>query len=134
MKNKYTKEDLENVAKQCLSWRQMLLYYGLRETGGNYTAMQNRCKKYEIDTSHFTGQGWNKEGHENFAGNIDLQKRFSIHNKRQPSSKTKKVLLIHNLKENKCEICGCTEWQGKPITLQLHHKNGNPFDDRLENL
>lgn len=134
MRNKYTKEDLENVAKQCLSWRQMLLHYGLKIAGGNYKAMQNRCKKYEINTSHFTGQGWNKEGHENFAGNINLQKRFSIHEKKRPSSKTKEVLLIHNLKENKCEICGCTEWQGKPITLQLHHKNGNPFDDRLENL
>ena len=134
MRKKYTREDLENVAKKSLSWRQMILHYGLKETGGNYSSMQKRCEKYQIDTSHFTGQGWNKEGHENFAGNIDLKQRLALHEKKQPSSKTKEVLLNHKLKENKCEICGCVNWMGKPITLQLHHKNGNPLDDRLENL
>ena len=43
-------------------------------------------------------------------------------------------MFNRKLKEKKCEICGCTDWLGKPITLQLHHKNGNPYDDRLENL
>jgi len=39
------------------------------------------------------------------------------------------------LKEDKCEICGCTnEWQNKPITLELHHINGDHYDNRLENL
>ena len=35
----------------------MILHYGLKETGGNYSSMQKRCEKYQIDTSHFTGQG-----------------------------------------------------------------------------
>lgn len=85
----------------------MILHYGLKETGGNYSSMKKRCEKYQIDTSHFTGQGWNKEGHENFACNIDLEQRLVLHDKRQPSSKTKKILLNHKLKENACEICGC---------------------------
>lgn len=43
-------------------------------------------------------------------------------------------MLNHKLKQYKCEICGISEWLGNPITLQLHHINGNPLDDRLENL
>ena len=38
------------------------------------------------------------------------------------------------LKENRCEICGITEWQGKSIQCELHHINGNPTDNRIENL
>jgi 5-methylcytosine-specific restriction endonuclease McrA len=96
--------------------------------------MQKRCEKLEVDTSHFTGQGWNKLGHPKFAGNIDLEKRFVKHTKRVSAAKTKDVLLNHKLKEYKCEICGLSEWNGKPITLQLHHINGDGTDDRIENL
>ena len=131
---KYTKELLEKVAKNCTSIRQMLKYFSLKETGGNYKEMKDRCVKFNIDISHFNGKGWNKFGHPSFKNNIDLKERFSIHKKRIPSAKTKDILFNRKLKEKKCEICGCTDWLGKPITLQLHHKNGNPYDDRLENL
>ncbi len=38
------------------------------------------------------------------------------------------------LKENRCEICGITEWMGMPVSMQLHHKNGDGQDNRLENI
>ena len=134
MRRKYTKELLEEKVQKCTSWRQLLFSFSLKETGGNYKNLQKKCKEFNADTSHFSGPGWNKIGHPSFGNSIDLDKRFSIHEKKQPSSKTKDVLINHKLKENKCEICGITEWNGKPITFQLHHKNGNPKDDRLENL
>lgn len=34
-------------------------------------------------------------------------------------------LLAEGLKENRCEQCGVTTWQGKPLSLQLHHANGD---------
>lgn len=33
-----------------------------------------------------------------------------------------------------CSNCGLSEWQGRPVPLELHHKNGNSRDNRLENL
>src|SRR3954453_15575503 len=33
-----------------------------------------------------------------------------------------------------CEECGLNEWGAKPLTLQLHHRNGDPLDNRIENL
>ena len=46
----------------------------------------------------------------------------------------RKKLIEDGLKEYKCECCGMSEWLGKPIPLELHHINGNHYDNRLENL
>lgn len=46
----------------------------------------------------------------------------------------KKSLISNNLIPYKCEVCGIEKWNGKDIKLELHHKNGNNKDNRLENL
>ena len=50
------------------------------------------------------------------------------------SNKLRKKLLREGLKEPKCEHCGNSVWMGQPIPLELHHKNGDNTDNRLENL
>jgi len=45
-----------------------------------------------------------------------------------------KRLISEGYKSYKCEICGISDWLNKPITLQLHHKNGIHNDNSLENL
>lgn len=48
--------------------------------------------------------------------------------------KLKRRLFKEHIKENKCEICGITTWNGKPIQMELHHKDGNRTNHKLENL
>jgi hypothetical protein len=43
-------------------------------------------------------------------------------------------LLRMGLLEDRCAVCGLTEWRGAPIPLELHHVNGDGADNRLENL
>jgi hypothetical protein len=43
-------------------------------------------------------------------------------------------LLKAGLKEERCESCGLNEWRGEPLRVTLHHVNGDPYDNRLENL
>jgi hypothetical protein len=43
-------------------------------------------------------------------------------------------LLKEGLKENRCERCGLTEWEGRPLNMALHHVNGNGRDNRLSNI
>lgn len=58
-----------------------------------------------------------------------LSNKFSI------SSGALRVLLERTgIKEHKCERCGLTTWQGYPIRLDLHHKNGNHYDNSENNL
>lgn len=43
-------------------------------------------------------------------------------------------LLAAGLKENRCEECGIRDWRGEPLTMALHHVNGDGKDNRLENI
>lgn len=49
------------------------------------------------------------------------------------SSVTVKRYLIET-SGYKCSECGISEWQGKPITLELEHKNGDSTDNRTQNV
>lgn len=49
------------------------------------------------------------------------------------SSKVKKKLLEEGYKEYRCECCGLTEWLEDSIPLELHHKDGNRFNNELSN-
>lgn len=46
----------------------------------------------------------------------------------------KQRLVREGLKDNRCERCGITHWQGELLSMQLHHVNGDSLDNRLENL
>ncbi len=47
----------------------------------------------------------------------------------------KKRLIHEGLMINECDECGNDGvWNDKPITLELDHKNGDRFDNRLKNL
>ena len=43
-------------------------------------------------------------------------------------------LIAAGLLENSCEECGISEWRDGPLSLELHHRNGEKHDNRLENL
>ena len=42
--------------------------------------------------------------------------------------------LIYSGREEKCEICGIKEWQGKKIVLDVDHIDGNRGNNNLNNL
>jgi 5-methylcytosine-specific restriction endonuclease McrA len=46
----------------------------------------------------------------------------------------RKKLIQDGMKNHKCEMCGIENWLGKDITLELHHIDGNRFNNDLSNL
>lgn len=46
----------------------------------------------------------------------------------------KQRLIRLGLKQARCERCGVEDWCGAPLSLALHHINGDGDDNRLENL
>jgi hypothetical protein len=51
-----------------------------------------------------------------------------------PRAYLKRRLLGAGILPRSCQQCGIAEWRGKPLSLQLHHINGDGRDNRLENL
>jgi Zn finger protein HypA/HybF involved in hydrogenase expression len=133
MNNRYTysEQELREAVKTSTSIRQVLEKLNIVPAGGNYQTTNRRIQKLNIDTSHFTGQAWNK-------GKIIGPKRsieeYLKEDSVVQSFKLKSRLIAEGLKEHKCECCGITEWNGKPAPIELDHINGNHHDNRLENL
>jgi predicted DNA-binding protein YlxM (UPF0122 family) len=59
---------------------------------------------------------------------------YLVRGRRTNRTHLKGRLLSAGLKENRCEECGLTAWRGAPLSMALHHVNGNRDDNRLENL
>lgn len=65
---------------------------------------------------------------------MTLDELLVVGDRRGSRAWIKRRLLEAGLKHELCERCGITEWQGKPLSMQLHHINGDGADNRLENL
>lgn len=122
--SKFSKEELEKIVNNSYSYRTIAEKLGYAPDGGSgIAAVKNMIEYYQFDISHFTGQGWNKN-------NFDYS-RFRYGNKMR--TKDMRDALIH-LRGYKCEMCGITDWLNKPITLEIHHIDGDQMNNVLENL
>lgn len=137
MKSKrYTDEQFIEAVNESHSYAEVCRKIGLVPKGSNPRTVKFNIKRLNLDISHFTGQRWNKglttKDHKSILStSLD---DILTENSGWSSHSVRIKLITHGLKEHKCEICGLTEWQGKPIPIDLHHKNGDHFDNRLENL
>ena len=133
MRKRYTIEDLKIAVRDNLSIAGVLRQLGLRPIGGNYRTINHLVKEYNLDTSHFTGQGWNVGLQFQPKKGIDDKTIFVKDSAYRCSwrlrERYKKVTDIYH-----CERCGLETWQGLPIPLEIHHINGDNTDNRLENL
>jgi hypothetical protein len=122
------KEILEEAVKNSNNIFNVCNIVGLRPTNNNYDRIKKLITIYNIDISHFDKNIKYNPNKKMFTD----EELFSIHDHFIGTGQLKKRILKY--KENKCECCGITEWNNSPITLQLHHINGNRCDNRLENL
>jgi 5-methylcytosine-specific restriction endonuclease McrA len=140
-KRKYTKESLLPFVEQSKSYAELLSKLELKQNGGNHRLITMRVKEYGINTSHFTGQLWNKgknRDNDVRVRNQSLKIRTPecevfCENSGYKSSKLYNRLVELGWKEE-CSICKIVDWMGKPIRFHVDHKNGNHSDNRLDNL
>ncbi len=133
-KRKYTDEKFIEVVKNNFSVRSCLDELELRPTGGNYKVFYQRVKDFNLDTSHFTGQGHLKGKNHSWSPKRELEGDILTEDSYYGSHKLKNRLIGEGYKEHKCEECGITEWNGKPTPLELDHINGINTDNRIENI
>lgn len=61
-------------------------------------------------------------------------KSYLSNEKKITSYQLKHKLYDFGLLEQKCYICNITNWNGKPAPLELHHIDGNRYNNNLCNL
>lgn len=116
----YTDQDVINFSKEVFSIAGLLKKLNLKPIGGNYANIKRIIQKLKIDTSHWTGQGWN---------NGKQLKDWKDYTK---VAFLKKHLI--KARSHKCELCLNESWLNKPISLEVHHINGDRTNNNLENL
>ncbi len=129
--HKYSLEQLKIAIKDSMSLRQVLLKLDVAPYGGNYTVLKKAIKHFKLDSSHFSGQAWNKGKLMpiKYSLNDYLENKSTIQ-----SYKLKKRLIANKLLQPVCSNCHNDKWLGKAIPLELDHINGNNKDNCLENL
>jgi hypothetical protein len=134
-KRKYTDEQFIEAVSSSISYREILNKLGLVEAGGNYYVLKRRIMEMNLDTSHIIGKAHLRGKHHNWSKAYPLSE-ILVENSLYGGGtcKLKNKIIKEGLLLPKCYECGLAEWRGKPLTLELEHKNGNRFDNRIENL
>lgn len=136
----YTKEWLEKLCEESYSLAEVLRKAGRKQSGGNQSTLKKKIEEYHIDTSHFTGQLWNKGKTKETDSRIISQEKYNVNEIFcQNSPVTQKVMRgyveRHNLLEYKCQKCGCDgHWQNGIIALEIDHIDGDNSNNELSNL
>ena len=98
----------------------------------NYKTFIRKAKKLGVFRPNRSGKGIPK----NKPYSHTLEQIFNGECPQYQTYKLKIRLIEEGYKEDKCEICGWSEklYGMKYSPCELHHRNGNPTDHRLENL
>jgi hypothetical protein len=132
---KYTKEQIQEAVSASISIAGVLRYLGIAAAGGNHSHMKTRIEKFNIDTSHFRGQGWSKDRASNNRKTsnqilIILPKGSS----RVKASQLRRA-LIESGRLEVCEECSTGNiYNGKSLVLEIDHINGDWLNNLPNNL
>ncbi len=130
MKREYAIDKLIENADKCVNMLDLCHKMGIENVGGeDYREVRNLAKELGVELVFSFKQ--NKPSMKS----VKLPNEMVfVKNGHTSTTNLKKKIIREGLKEYKCEKCGITEWQGEPISLQIHHINGDHHDNRLENL
>lgn len=126
-------DEFTNLIKSSHNIREVLFKLNLTTVGNSwgYALVKRRMKELQITGYDFLG----KESAKQLPKVESLTtENLLIANSNSPRCVIRRRILEENLLEYKCAKCGISEWNNKPLSLELDHINGINNDNRLENL
>lgn len=103
------------------------------KTALHYRTFKRHAERLDVYLPNPGGRGTNKPKSEG-KGKISLKEILDGYHPSYQTFKLKNRLIEAGLKQNICETCGITEWQGKHIACELDHIDGNSKNHVLSNL
>lgn len=131
--SKVTDDQLRDAVANSVTMAAVLRTLGLAYAGGTHAVYRRRITQLGLDTSHFTGsRGYQFKGANRLSATELLVDTEAFY--RTKTYQLRRAMLEIGV-SNFCAECGQEPvWCGKPLTLQIEHKNGNSRDNRKENL
>lgn len=129
-RNIYSRELLESAVSKSTSFAGVCRELGVQPFTGAQSHISKKCRQFGVDTSHFSGKGWNK-GKRSIPADVS---RFLVKGAPTSSHRLKLRLIAAGMKPAHCEKCGLSAWLGNELPLELDHINGDHSDNRIENL
>lgn len=130
----WTDDDLRRVVRESRGVSDVLRRLGYAPSGGMHRYIKAKIATLGIDSSHFTGQSWSRGLTAPRGRCARPLETILVAGSTYPSSRLRLRIIAAGLRESRCETCGLTDWLGAPLSLALDHINGDPTDNRLENL
>ncbi|WP_406462683.1 HNH endonuclease [Streptomyces sp. NBC_00111] len=127
---RHTDQLLRELVSRSNSVAEVVRRLGINPVGGNQAHIGRRIATLGIDTSHF---GRAPRGRPKGTLGSPLALRTPSDG-RIPGERLRRALLQTGVAES-CSMCGNgTEWNGKPLRLEVDHANGEWWDNRPANL
>lgn len=119
----YTKEDLVEALDTSVG-----LSEACRKLGCRGSTLCRYMRKFNLDWERYKNvgrKGRDRTENRKYTADQAFQKNMPLRYA---------FLYLKEEREWKCESCGLSEWQGKKLPLEVHHINGDHWDQRRENL
>lgn len=134
----YTPEELQEMLDTSNGYCDLLRKVGLNGHGRNPETLKKLINEYGLDTTQNSLNRSNlyrsNAAKTHLRTKINTQDILDGNHPNYTSSALLKRLVNEGYKEYVCEICGINEHNNFPITLQLHHIDGNRQNNNLSNL
>ena len=126
-------ELIKNAVTKAKSVKEALTTLGKTHNSGNYQVLKGRCQKFNLRYPTMDSSMMVTEAHNVIA--LSKEELFSNRGIRVNGYRLREVITKSMGFKDECAICGQLPiWQGKPLTLEIDHIDGNSFNNVLGNL
>jgi hypothetical protein len=133
MKGRSRRDSAIRIAVQeAKSVAEVLRHLGMRVGGGNYATIHRAVRELGLNTSHWTGQGHRKGTRIPVVPARPLREVL-VRDSLYKSNHLRVRLIREGVFPPKCASCLGTEWLGRPIPLEVDHRDGDRLNNELSN-
>lgn len=126
------------MRKDIIEKKEQILFWINNKKSKKFICQQLKCKQETLNR-YLADWGVSYDGMKGYgkrekvkATYIPLEQYLQC-SKDIQSNKIRNKLLVEGIKQHQCEKCNRTTWNGQPIPLELHHVDGNRFNNEIEN-